>query len=84
LSLGDAAGWNYQLLTTVAYFGLDVRGDGSFEQTGPGWEGWNSQQFADMVNRAHQSGDRVVLVIKAFDAGTVTWFDGRSWVVPPR
>ncbi|MBJ7598359.1 MAG: hypothetical protein JF922_09780 [Candidatus Dormibacteraeota bacterium] len=70
-SLGVSGGWNYQLLTTVAYFGLDVRGDGSFDTGTPGWTGWNSQQFVNMVNRAHQSGDRVVVVIKAFDAGTV-------------
>jgi spore germination protein YaaH len=70
-SLGGAATWNYQLLTTVAYFGLDVRGDGSFDTGTPGWSGWNSQAFVDMVNTAHQNGDRVVLVVKAFDARTV-------------
>jgi spore germination protein YaaH len=69
--LAASGGWNYQLMTTVAYFGLDVRGDGSFDTSTPGWNAWNSQQLVDTINRAHQSGDRVVVVIKAFDAGTV-------------
>jgi spore germination protein YaaH len=70
-SLGAASTWRYGLLTTVAYFGLDLRGDGSFDTSTSGWSAWNSQQFVDMVNAAHQNGDRVVLVIKCFDAATI-------------
>ncbi len=64
-------GWRYDLLTTVAYFGLDVKGDGSFDTTTAGWSGWNSQDLVDAVNQAHQAGDRVVLVIKQFDEATI-------------
>jgi GH18 family chitinase len=70
-NLGAAGSWKYGLLTTVAYFGLDLKADGSFDTSTRGWAGWNSQQFVDMVNAAHQSGDRVVLVVKCFDAGTI-------------
>jgi hypothetical protein len=70
-SLGGAGSWKYGLLTTVAYFGLDLTGDGSFDTSTRGWAGWNSQQFVDMVNAAHQSGDRVVLVVKCFDPATI-------------
>jgi spore germination protein YaaH len=70
-SLGAADTWRYSLLTTVAYFGLDLRGDGSFDTSTSGWSAWNSQQFVNMVNAAHQSGDRVVIVIKCFDAATI-------------
>jgi spore germination protein YaaH len=69
--LSQEASWHYDLLSTVAYFGLDVKADGSFDTTTPGWSGWNSQQLVDMVNAAHQSGDRVVLVIKQFDDATI-------------
>jgi hypothetical protein len=65
------AGWRYDLLTTVAYFGLDVKGDGSFDTTTPGWTGWNSQDLVDTINRAHQAGDRVEAVIKQFDEATI-------------
>ena len=65
--LSQAAAWNYSLLSTVAYFGLDVDPNGNFVQgTNPGWSGWNSQNLVSMINQAHQAGDRVVLVIKAF------------------
>ena len=70
-TLGAADTWRYSLLTTVAYFGLDLRGDGSFDTSTSGWSAWNSQQFVNMVNAAHQSGDRVVIVIKCFDAATI-------------
>jgi hypothetical protein len=63
--------WNYNLVSTVAYFGLDVRGDGTFDSTTPGWNGWNSQQLVNLINHAHQAGDRVVLVIKQFDASVI-------------
>jgi spore germination protein YaaH len=69
--LSSAGGWRYDLLTTVAYFGLDVRGDGNFDTSTPGWAGWGSQHLTDLVNRAHQHGARVVVVIKQFDEGTI-------------
>jgi Glycosyl hydrolases family 18 len=70
-ALSGSAKWNYSLLSTLAYFGLTLNADGSFNTSDPGWNGWNSQALVDMVNRAHQAGDRVVLVIKAFDEGTI-------------
>src|SRR5215471_9902229 len=69
--LSQNAGWRYDLLTTVAYFGLDVRGDGNFDTTTPGWTGWTSQDLVNTINRAHQAGDRVLLVIKQFDEATI-------------
>jgi hypothetical protein len=48
-----------------------VKGDGSFDTTTPGWNGWNSQDPVDTINRAHQAGDRVVVVIKQFDEATI-------------
>ena len=58
--------WNFSLLSTVAYFGLDVNPDGTFATQGPGWDGWNSADLTAIINTAHAAGDKVVLVIKNF------------------
>jgi spore germination protein YaaH len=63
--------WKYNLLSTVAYFGITVNSDGSFNQSDQGWAGWNSQQLTDVITSAHLAGDRVVLVIKALNAPVV-------------
>jgi hypothetical protein len=70
-ALSVAAGWNYSLLSTLAYFGLDLNADGNVNTGTRGWTGWNSQELVDMINRAHLAGDRVVVVIKAFDNNTI-------------
>jgi len=62
--LSQQGNWNYTLLSTLAYFGLDVNGDGSWDMTRQGWTGWNSQQLSTIITNAHQAGDRVVVVIK--------------------
>ena len=45
-SLGDATygypAWNFNLLTTIAYFGLTMAWDGTIVQSGSGWTTWNS------------------------------------------
>jgi spore germination protein YaaH len=70
-ALPGNANWNYNLLTTVAYFGLDINADGSISTITNSWTGWNSQDLVDTINRAHAAGDRVVVVIKAFDEATI-------------
>jgi hypothetical protein len=63
--------WDYSVLSTIAYFGLNVNADGSFATFGGGWNGWNSIDLINMINLAHRAGDRVVLVIKTSDDGTI-------------
>lgn len=62
--LSNSPNWNYSLLSTVAYFGININADGSLNMTDAGWSGWQSQNLANIINGAHQAGDRVVLVIK--------------------
>ncbi len=69
--LSQSAAWNYSLLSTVAYFGLTVNGDGSFNTQDQGWTGWTSQDLVYTFSRAHQAGARDVVVIKAFDDATI-------------
>ena len=71
-ALSHNGSWNYSLMSTVAYFGLDLYADGSIVQgANNGWNGWNSQDMVNTINQAHQAGDRVVVVIKAFDNTTI-------------
>jgi GH18 family chitinase len=74
--LPRSTSWNYGLLSTVAYFGLDVNSDGSFNTSTGGWRGWTSQELSTLVSLAHQSGTRVVVVIKAFDNATINQIVG--------
>jgi len=69
--LKNNAQWNYNLLTTVAYFGLDVNSDGTFATNGGGATGWNSAELTTVINNAHQAGDRVVVVIKDFSDASI-------------
>jgi len=66
-TLPDSAGFNLSGVSTLAYFSIGVNGDGSLEESGPGWNGYQSQALADLVTRAHGAGDRVVLAVSCFD-----------------
>jgi glycosyl hydrolase family 18 (putative chitinase) len=58
-------------ITTLAYFGLDAAKDGSIVQSGNGWVGYQSQDLADLISRAHKAEIRVVLTVKAFHEDTI-------------
>ena len=63
--------WNFSLLSTVAYFGLHVRDDGTFAPDG-GAAVWNSNQLTGLIAAAHSHGVKVVLTIieQDFSPGT--------------
>src|SRR3984893_12098844 len=54
--------WNFDLVSTVAYFGLHVNTLGQFASDN-GWTVWNSSTLTSLVSIAHQHGTRVVLTI---------------------
>jgi hypothetical protein len=70
-ALSQNANWNYSLMSTIAYFGLDLYADGTFVKSGNGWNGWNSANLVSTRDQAHQAGARLVVVIKAFDNATI-------------
>ncbi|MFN2640384.1 MAG: glycosyl hydrolase family 18 protein [Actinomycetota bacterium] len=70
-TLDRAAAFNMRGLTTVAYFGVDVAGNGRLIREGTGWEGYESQQLAELISRAHKAGIRVVLTAKTFHADSL-------------
>jgi hypothetical protein len=66
-SLPDSTGINVSGISTLAYFGIGVNPDGSLDETGSGWNGYESQALSDLITRAHGAGDRVVLTVTCFD-----------------
>jgi spore germination protein YaaH len=57
---------NYDVLSTVAYFGVGADGAGNLVESGSGWSGWNSSWMTDVINNAHMHGTRVVLTVESF------------------
>ncbi len=66
----------FDLLTTVAYFGINVNGNGSLVTSDTGYATWQSQPATDLINSAHAAGDRVVLTVKCFDNATIASVTG--------
>jgi spore germination protein YaaH len=84
--------WNFSLLSTVAFFGLDICPykppppspdacsgipDGGIAHDS-GWSVWNSSQLTGLLNAAHASGTKVVvtIVLQDFASGTPTMCAG--------
>ncbi len=65
-ALPISSGFDVKGLTTLDYFSVDVAGDGAVQESGPGWVGYQSQALAELVTRAHEAGDRVVLTASCF------------------
>ena len=77
-ALPQSSGFDVSGLTTLAYFSVDVNGNATVAQQGPGWVGYQSQALADLVTRAHANGDRVVLTVTCFDQGALNQLAGDS------
>ena len=69
--LGNGDTFSLSGLTTVDYFGLNVNDDGSIQTSGTAWDGFVSQDFMDVIDRAHAAGDRVVLSVTDFDQSSL-------------
>jgi hypothetical protein len=48
-----------------------VNPDGSLDESGSGWNGYQSQALTDLITRAHAAGERVVLTVNDFDQGSL-------------
>jgi Glycosyl hydrolases family 18 len=53
-------------LSTLDYFSLGVNPDGTIAESGPGWNGYESQALSSLITRAHAAGERVVLTVNDF------------------
>ncbi|MHB8328818.1 MAG: glycosyl hydrolase family 18 protein [Acidimicrobiales bacterium] len=70
-NLAGEASYDVKDMTTLAYFSVDINADGSADQSGSGWVGYQSQALADLITRAHAANDRVVLTATCFDQHTL-------------
>jgi len=65
-TLDQSSGFDVGAMTTLAYFSVGVNPDGTLDRSDAGWNGYQSQAFADLITRAHGAGDRVVLTVSCF------------------
>jgi hypothetical protein len=65
-TLPQSAGFGLTGLSTIDYFSIGVNPNGTLEESGPGWNGFESQALTDLITRAHAAGERVVLTVNDF------------------
>ncbi len=61
----------YDLVSTIAYFGVAAQVDGTLATSSNGWNGWASSAMTSVISAAHARGVRVVLTVTmmAWDGG---------------
>jgi hypothetical protein len=65
-TLPQSGGFDLTGLSTLAYFSIGVNPNGTLDESGPGWNGYESQALSDLITRAHAAGERVVLTVNDF------------------
>jgi spore germination protein YaaH len=65
---------DYNVLTTLSYFGVPVNADGSFDKTDPGYITFQSKKATEVFKKAHSNSTRVVLTITQMDNDTLDAF----------
>jgi spore germination protein len=65
-TLPQSGSFSLSGLSTLAYFSIGVNPDGSLAESGPGWNGYQSQALVNLISRAHTAGERVVLTVNDF------------------
>jgi glycosyl hydrolase family 18 (putative chitinase) len=69
LDAGTAGRLQYDLLSTIAFFGLGIAADGSIGMTAAGAKAYVSDDAIAVTNAAHAAGVRVVPTFQLFDGG---------------
>jgi spore germination protein YaaH len=70
-TLPQSARFDVANLTTLAYFSVDANANGTLNQSGSGWNGYESQDLVNLVTRSHAAGDRVVLTVTCFSQSSL-------------
>jgi spore germination protein YaaH len=70
-TLAQSPSFNLTGLSTLAYFSIDVNPNGTLDESGSGWNGFQSQDLTNLISRAHAAGERVVLAVTDFDQGSL-------------
>ena len=66
-ALGQSDGFAIGGLTTLDYFSVGINPNGTLDESGAGWNGYESQALSTLITRAHGAGARVVLTVNDFD-----------------
>ena len=66
-TLDQSAGFDVAGLTTLDYFSIGINPNGTLDESGAGWNGYESQALSTLITRAHGAGERVVLTVNDFD-----------------
>lgn len=72
LDSGTAGRLQYDLLSTIAFFGLGIGANGSIGMTAAGAKAYLSDNAIAVTNAAHAAGVRVVPTFQLFDHGSLT------------
>jgi spore germination protein YaaH len=62
----------YELVSTIAIFGLGIKADGNLDTTWVGYQEYIGDDVAEITNAAHDKGVRVVPTFQMFDSGSLT------------
>ncbi len=71
-----AADLHLNLLSTIAYFAVNLNSDGTMVTGDSGYATWWSSQATNLINAAHNAADRVVLTVKAFNDSLIASVTG--------
>ncbi len=71
LDAGTVDRLNYDLVSTIALFGLGIKQDGNIDTAWRGYTAYVSDNAAAVTNAAHAKGVRVVPTFQLFDSGTL-------------
>jgi hypothetical protein len=71
LDSGTAGRLQYDLLSTIAFFGLGIGANGSIGMTAAGAKAYMSDNAIAVTNAAHAAGVRVVPTFQLFDSGSL-------------
>jgi spore germination protein YaaH len=61
----------YELVSTIAIFGIGIKADGTLDTTLPGYLDYVGDDVAAITNAAHDKGVRVVPTFQLFDSGSL-------------
>lgn len=58
---------DFSTLTTLAYFGIPINGDGTLDKYDGGYDVFKSDKATEIFNKAHRNGTKVVLTLTQMD-----------------
>ncbi len=72
LDSGTVDRLDYDLVSTIAFFGLGIKADGNLDTAWRGYAAYTSANAAAVTNAAHAKGVRVVPTFQLFDSSSLT------------